>query len=157
MGCFVYPFVRPPLLGVTKTDVALGEAAQREPREHAVGGGDRSAVQQRDEQVRAGRVERALDRVERGVEREQRADDLDQRRRRRRSPCPTGTSERKAIGSETMNASSELARTSLAAPPIAAPKAAKPAPPATIASRISGERAPVDRDERGERRRASAA
>ena len=54
---------------------------------------------------------------------------------------PEGTSERKAIGSETMNASSELARTSFAAPPIAAPKAAKAAPPARIASRIIGVRA----------------
>ena len=53
---------------------------------------------------------------------------------------PLGTSERKAIGSETMNASSELARTSRAAPPIAPPNAAKPAPPAITAARISGAR-----------------
>ena len=83
-----------------------------------------------------------------GVEREQRADDLDHVEERRRSTVPDGTSERKAIGSETMNASSELARTSRAAAPIAAPKAAKPAPPATIATAIqSGSRPQSSRDE----------
>ena len=50
-----------------------------------------------------------------------------------------------------MNASSELARTSRAEPPIAAPKAANAAPPATIASAISGAPRPVDRDQGAER------
>ena len=53
---------------------------------------------------------------------------------------PDSTRETKAIGSEIMKASSELARTSRAAPPIAAPKAAKAAPPATIAAPNSGKR-----------------
>ena len=55
-----------------------------------------------------------------------------------------------------MNASSELARTSLAAAPIAAPKAAKPAPPATIAGIRAGT-APSRSTTRAERRPASAA
>ncbi len=60
---------------------------------------------------------------------------------------PDSTSEMNAIGSEIMNASSELARTSRAAAPIAAPKAANAAPPATIATQDEREAAPVDVDE----------
>ena len=123
------------------------EPPQREPRQSAVGG-DRSPRGGSAAPSRSGRRRRARPAIASSAG--SNGNSARTTSITSKTPAltvPEGTSERKAIGSETMNASSELARTSRAAPPIAAPKAAKPAPPARIASDDQRSRAPVDRDQ----------
>ena len=70
---------------------------------------------------------------------------------------PLGTSARKAIGSESRNASSDAARTSRASPPMATPSALKASAPAEQREQPQRRLRPRDRDERAQPATISAA